>query len=459
MDPFSELEKLRVSLAQAEKVQSELDHRVFHLKTLYDISRDIFSSVDSSKILRDFLLMTMGNFGVMEGFILTTETESREIRLFVPVGLHDIDVPSLQHSARDFLMKPGEAPWAVRSESVCIRPDFLPREIACAVPFTVGHGCAGLLGLGGKVVGEPYNKDDQEVLLTLTNNLAVALQNAGSFEEIRRLNQDLQGQNIQLAEAYEELKNAQAMIIEKEKVEHELQMAREIQQGILPRVFPSSSNFDLGARMVPAKAVGGDFFDFIPLGNDSLGIAVGDVSDKGLHSAIFMAMTRSLVRVEAKRTIEPRGVLEGVNEHLMEMNEAGMFVTVLYGVLQAGTRLFGYARAGHPPPILCRGHGQITIPSLNLGHPLGILPRPELDERTMELPPGSTMLVFTDRMTEATDKSGNLFGMERLREELRRHCGIPAQALCDRLVETVIGYQGDEALHDDVTLVTVRTLA
>ncbi len=458
MQWLPELERLKASLDASERIQRELDQRVFQLRTLYDVSRDIFASVESEKILRNFLLMTMGNFGVIEGFILTMDMASGETLFFVPIGLHDSDLASLLQSVKGFLA-PGGVAWSGPKEFVCIHPDFLPREITCAVPFGVGKDYVGLLGLGSKMVAEPYNDHDQEVLLTLTNNLVVALQNARSFEEIKRLNQDLQSQNIQLARAYEDLKNAQAMIIEKEKVEHELQMAREIQEGILPRVFPAFWGYDLGARMVAAKAVGGDFFDFIPIDADTLGIAVGDVSDKGLHAAIFMAMTRSLVRTEAKRSQDPREVLKGVNAHLMEMNEAGMFVTVLYGVLHSSTRQFKYVRAGHPPPIVCNAQGTLTDPSFGAGQPLGILQDPDLDEQSLSFPSGSTMLLYTDGITEAMDSRGELFGMGRLQDQLQTYCCLSAQSLCDRLVETVVGYQGDEPLHDDVTMVTVRAPA
>ncbi len=207
MDSSNELEKLRVSLEQAEKVQLELDQRVFHLKTLYDISRDIFASVESSRILRDFLLMTMGNFGVTDGFIMTVEVSSNEVSCFVPVGLQDTDTSLLKLKVKEFLSPHGKE-WSNQRESVCIHPDFLPGEIACALPFVMENNSAGLLGLGAKVVGEPFDEHDKELLVTLVNNLLIALKNARSFEEINRLNQDLHARNAQLESAYNRLSAA-----------------------------------------------------------------------------------------------------------------------------------------------------------------------------------------------------------------------------------------------------------
>ena len=161
---------------------------------------------------------------------------------------------------------------------------------------------------------------------------------------------DLQEKNLQLTQAYEELKAAQAHLIEKEKMERELEVARGIQQSMVPRKLPQLSGFDFGARMMPARAVGGDFFDFIPLSGSALGIVIGDVSDKGVPAALFMALTSNLLRAEARRTNSAGDALRHVHRQLLEINDSGMFVSLLYGVLNGTTREFRYARAGHELP-------------------------------------------------------------------------------------------------------------
>ena len=370
----AELDQLRASLEESERIQSELDQRVFHLKTLYDVSRDIFASVESEKILKNFLLMTMGNFGVFEGFILLMETPSQEISPFVQVGLDEADLSRIKASARQFLLPDGRA-WSEYLDSVCHRPDFLPAEIICALPFVLEQDCVGMLGLGAKMVGEPFSEHDQELLFTLVYNLVVALKHARSFEEIAHLNRSLQAQNLELEKAYRELQEAQAHRIEKEKLERELHLAWEIQHSMLPRSLPRFTGFDFGARIVPARVVGGDFYDFIPLDEHTLGVAVGDVSGKGLPAAIFMAMTRSLMRAEASRTRSPGEALRGVNKQLLEMNEASMFVSVLYGILDGKTRRFHYARAGHELPLLCNASG-VVAPPVGVGQFLAFFPDP-----------------------------------------------------------------------------------
>jgi len=207
MDIQREVEQLRSALKQAEHIQAELDRRVFHLKTLYDVSTDIFGSVEFETILRNFLLMTMGNFGVMEGFIMTLEGPSRKIPRFVSMGFPEGDHPSLQSAGRKFLQKQNYKGLVVSGPDLTKLRVF-PAKVACVLPFAVEPDCAGLLGLGDKIVGEPYSDDDKELLVTLVNNLVVALKNSRSFEEIKHLNEDLKQKNIQLEKTLKELRAA-----------------------------------------------------------------------------------------------------------------------------------------------------------------------------------------------------------------------------------------------------------
>ncbi|MBZ5529386.1 MAG: serine/threonine-protein phosphatase, partial [Acidobacteriia bacterium] len=243
---------------------------------------------------------------------------------------------------------------------------------------------------------------------------------------------------------------------EKERLERELQVARQIQESILPRVLPQLPGFSLGARMIPARAVGGDLYDFILLGGDRLGVVIGDVSDKGVPAAIFMALSRSLLRAEAHPSRPPGEVLANVNYHLMTMNDSGMFVTVLYGILNRANGEFTYARAGHPVPWLFDGQGKLIQPDLGLGQPLGILPEPKLDEKTIAIPPGGTVLLFTDGATDASNIQHELFGEERLEQAAHARLGAPAQAMCDQVWQSIMQFQDARHQADDVTLLLVR---
>lgn len=448
-------------------VHTQLDQRILHLKTLYDISNDVFSSVDSEVILRNFLLMTLGNFGVVEGFILSLGLPGADIKHAVSLGLSDEDVTALLRTARGLRHVGAEAPGTALWDSL---HEALPSVVSCTIPFAVAPDQPGILGLGPKLTDEAYSEDDRELLTTLVNNLAVALKNAQSFEEIKSLNTHLNQKNAeleralgelqralaQLTQAYRDLQEAQAQIIEKEKLERELMVAREIQRSILPCCLPSFTGYDLGSRIYPARAVGGDFFDLIPLGPKALGVAVGDVSDKGVPAAIFMAVTRSLIRSEASRARSPREAMRSVNGHLLEMNSADMFVTVLYGVLDGATGEFSYVRAGHDPPIVLTGDGTALRAPHDIGQPLGVFPDPILDEQVVSLAPGETLLVYTDGITDARNEEKEFFGLDRLCATACDGTTHSAQTLCDHLLETVTAFQNSAPQDDDVTLVAVR---
>jgi phosphoserine phosphatase RsbU/P len=267
---------------------------------------------------------------------------------------------------------------------------------------------------------------------------------------------ELKEKNRQLEKAYKELQASQADIIKKEKLEHELRVAWEIQSSMLPRSLPHSPAFDFGARIVPARIVGGDFYDFIPLSDKTLGIVVGDVSGKGTPAALFMAMVQSLMRTEARLAASVEEALQGVNRNLLEANDSQMFVTILYGVLNRQTCEFHYGRAGHEVPIVCNAQGISVIPFRGHGEPLGIIPHPTIDEQTVELCPGDTLLIFSDGITDAFDEKGVAFGVDRLREALDSYCNEPPQEVCDRLIDSVMEYQYPMDQHDDVTVVTIR---
>jgi phosphoserine phosphatase RsbU/P len=270
---------------------------------------------------------------------------------------------------------------------------------------------------------------------------------------------DLRHKNEELSQAYAELKAAQAQVIAKEKLEQELKTAAWIQQSILPPRPPNLAGYDVAARFMPARTVGGDLYDFIPLGKGRLGIAIGDVSDKGVPAAIFMALTSSILRAEATRSASPRRVLERVNRLLLGMNEAGMFVTLLYGILDPAAGLFTYARAGHELPLLLGQDGVLVSAPLGRSTPLGLFQAPVLDEQALPLTAGSSMLLYTDGVTDVIDGQGERFGSDRLLLAADEVARLEAsQAMCDTLWARLEEYQGGTVQADDVTLVVVRNV-
>jgi len=284
--------------------------------------------------------------------------------------------------------------------------------------------------------------------------LSARLQEAHN-ESIRELKE----KNRKLAEAYESLKAAQEQIIQKEILERELMQAREIQESMLPRVLPPFDGFDIGVRMLPARMVGGDFFDVMLLDEDHLGLVIGDVSGKGVPAALFMALTRSLLRAEASLNAPPARVLGRVNHLLLEMNARGLFVTILYGILKRTTGEFDYVRAGHELPLVWDRRGEIVPTEKTAGQPLGLFNQPVLEPQRLTMPKGGTLLLFTDGVTEACSPQGDFFDDTGLESAAQALLSLPAQALCDALMRSLEDFQGEGSQDDDITVMAVKSIA
>jgi sigma-B regulation protein RsbU (phosphoserine phosphatase) len=269
---------------------------------------------------------------------------------------------------------------------------------------------------------------------------------------------DLRRKNRELVKAYRDLEAAQALLIEQERLKRELELARQIQESILPRALPNIPCFDFGARIVPMAQVGGDFYDFIHLNENKIAIVVGDVSDHGVPAALFMALTVTLLRAESQRSDDPADILESVNRHLLGMNETGMFVTIFYGLLDCMKQEFRYARAGHEFPVLMNGTGEAIPFERNIGQLIGVLSNPILDEGTLSLTPGSLLFLFSDGVTEANDPNGNLFGRKRLLDVIQRGSQYSAQELCNYVWDTLENYRGHTVQHDDISVVAIKVL-
>lgn len=269
----------------------------------------------------------------------------------------------------------------------------------------------------------------------------------------------LQRKNKELARAYRELQEAQAGLMEKERMERELELARDLQQSILPHEFPHLRGFAGAARYRPARQVGGDFYDVIPLGEERVGLVMADVSDKGMPAALFMALTRSLIRAEARRSSSPRQALLSVHRLLLEMSRADKFVTVFYGVLDLAQGTFRYARAGHDRPLhFSPDSGECQFLEGD-GMLLGLVEEVILEEVDLQLRPGDVLVLYTDGITDAPSPAGEFFGVERLRETIGSAGGQSAQGLCDFVFERVEQFQAGAVQYDDMALLVVRVNA
>jgi serine phosphatase RsbU (regulator of sigma subunit) len=266
---------------------------------------------------------------------------------------------------------------------------------------------------------------------------------------------DLREKNWQLTQAYQELQAAQAQLIIKERLEKELAIARQIQENILPESLPQLPGFDIAALTVPARAVGGDYYDFFSVNVHHVGLVVGDACDKGIPAALLINLTNSLVHVEAPRNSSPEATLRVVNRHLLEMSRSGMFVCLLYGILSSSGQL-DYCRAGHPQPVILDEDLHPIEIGCGAGMPLGLVEEIQLDARTVTIPPGGLAFIFSDGLSEAQDADGCDFSVDHLFATLPAISHLPAEQICAQLWDSVRIFSGDQPQADDFTVVVIK---
>jgi serine phosphatase RsbU (regulator of sigma subunit)/anti-sigma regulatory factor (Ser/Thr protein kinase) len=301
--------------------------------------------------------------------------------------------------------------------------------ITMVVPLVTQGELIGLLNLGPRLSDQEYSPDDRRLLESLAAQVAPAVK---------------VGQLV---------REQEAEVRARERLEQELEVARLIQQNFLPKELPDLDGWRVAAYYRPARTVGGDFYDFIELPDGLLGIVVGDVTDKGVPAAMVMAATRSVLRAAAQRLLEPGTVLQRINETLCSEIPPNMFVTCLYGVLDPATGRLRYANAGHNLPIV-RDDGGAVSELRATGMPLGLLPGMSYEEKEAVLEPGSSVLLYSDGLTEAHDADREMFGTPRVRERLAS-ANVADELIAD-LLEQLDGFTDAEAeQEDDITLVAL----
>jgi sigma-B regulation protein RsbU (phosphoserine phosphatase) len=356
--------------------------------------------------------------------------------------------PSLLHQPLEAALVAGLETGPVPSNQLPPGVRLRPTDVTAAalraglrVPFVVHDRQVGLMIVHTSQKSR-FTPGEIALLQTFANQAAVAIQRAGLVEALR--------------EKIAQLEAAQAELVQKERMERELELARQVQQSVLPRIFPLMPGYTFAARNKPARQVGGDFYDVILLDADRVGLVVGDVSDKGMPAALYMALTRSLLLAEARRKGSPRAVLTSVHRLLQELGQPGLFVTVFYGVVDAPARRLTYARAGHDRPLLVRG-GEIR-PLGGEGTFLGFPDLKELylSEEQVELEPGDRLVLYTDGLTDVVAPDGRPFGLDRLLSLLQSHAHLPPPDLCAAAFTDLLAYQGDADQYDDMTMLVVE---
>ncbi len=263
-------------------------------------------------------------------------------------------------------------------------------------------------------------------------------------------------QQVQLTQMVRDLRDALADKRRLISLQQELEIARTMQLSILPQAFPDSAGLDIAARMIPAKEVGGDFYDVFPVGDDRLGLVIADVSGKGIPAAFFMLIARTMLRAVAESGVGPGETLRRVNTLLAAENEQMMFVTVFYAELDTRSGALCFANGGHNPPLRVTAAGAVSVLERSAGIALAVMPDMPFAERRIALAPGDRVILFTDGVTEAFDANGAMYGDDRLAAAVGGPQDAPARTSLDGLLADVARFADGAPQSDDITVLVLR---
>lgn len=320
------------------------------------------------------------------------------------------------------------------------RPPQLPQgtnRMIMAVPLQSAQDVLGVLIATREKPLKPFTQAEARLLSLFASQAALALRNSQQYDHIMQL--------------YIEVK-------EKEKLDQELKIAFAIQSSLLPEKCPQLRGWDFAACWRPARQVGGDFYDFIPIDPGKWGVVIGDVTDKGVPAALFMSLCKGLIRAHAVAGRSPREVLALVNQQVLSQARSGMFVTGLYGILDSQESTFTFSNAGHNLPLL-RHSANGKVESIRIpGMAMGIIESPSYQDHIISLSRGDIVLLYTDGMIDATDSTGQLLGLEHFSRLLADTRVASSKELLQHLQERVESFVGEANQFDDLTMVALRRL-
>ena len=307
---------------------------------------------------------------------------------------------------------------------------FDQMDATLIVPLIHEKNLIGILSLGRKKSGKFYRREDINLLNILANQGAIAIENALMLEEV----------------------------IEKERMEEELNIARDLQVSMLPVECPQIEGFEIAAFSESAREVGGDFYDFIEIGADKMGVVIGDVTGKSVSGALVMSASRSIFRMLGDEKLNVSESMIRANRRTIQDIKSGMFVALLYAVCEPETRSLSICSAGQTQPVFrSASSGEATLAETKGdSFPLGILEEANYEETRLQLEPGDSVVLYTDGVVEAMNDNGELFSFDRLIEVVKESESRSAQSLLEEIKSQVNKFAGSAPQHDDITIIVIQ---
>jgi sigma-B regulation protein RsbU (phosphoserine phosphatase) len=419
-----------IRFSEVKSLNADLNNRVRQLKSLFELSKEFNSSIiDKDSIIKVLSFTLLGNFGIKD-FIIFSRGKDDKFTL-----IKDSRKLSAEEISPDEIFPMQETPAEMKKT---IRVNELTGQMffdklneasfELVIPAVINNEVENIICLGGKLNKLPYSESDIEFLESIVNLSLISIQNSMLFKEF----------------------------LEKQVMENELKIAREIQIALLPGSIPDIKGYEFAGMNMPAKRVGGDYFDIIKLTDCKTAVVIADVSGKGTPASLLMATIQSAVHSYLKmyddESFDLASVTEKINELIYENTMPEKFITFFWGILDCKENRMKYINAGHNPPLLFRKDGVHKLDKG--GFMIGILERGidyEVGEVTLET--GDMLVLYTDGVTEAQDVNEEEFGENRLEKICLENLKLESKDLMKKIADSVIEFSIGTSQYDDITLI------
>lgn len=413
-----------------------LKKRLANLSSIIKVNEIINSTLDLDELLATVMEISRKVMRVEAVSLMLKDEKTGELVYEVALGEKGEEIK------QKFRLKKGQgiAGWVAEKEKPLLIPDVRedPRfnsRIDQSTGFKTKSILAVPMKVRGKVIGileainprKGFGEEEMELFTTLANQAGIAIENA-------RLHQ---------------------FLLDKQRMEEDLKIARLIQKNILPKKYPIMEGVEFWARNIPAAGISGDFYDFIELEKGRIGVVIGDICGKGIPAALFMAKTISDLRLVASIHKRLNKAMNAINNILVESTTMGLFVTLFYLMLDTKKKTLTYVNAGHPAPLLRHHSGKVELLESKRGLPLGIFSDFSYEEKEIELKDGDILFLYTDGLSEAKGEKGKRFSADKL-YKLVKEGPEDVAALGERIFQKIKSFSLTGPLSDDLTAISIK---
>ena len=409
---------------ELKTVNARLDKKIQELHTLFDIGKELNATLESTKIAR---LLSYGLMGEMmlNKFVIFVRRQN-VVQTLEKRSFPNMDLTSHYLELLFKITQPYPLEDAEENE---LNSELTRHDVVAVVPMLSQDRTKGILLLGQRISKKAYSKEELDFLYTLGNQAMISLENAWLFEDS----------------------------LERKRLEEELLLARNIQIGLLPEVFPDLKTCEVFGVNISSKQVGGDYFDVIKIDDENYIVAIADVSGKGVPASLLMSNVQASLLALSTEVKAFDQLVAKVNNIIHANTTADKFITFFGGILNIKERTFTYVNAGHNPPYWVKSDRSLQTLDKG-GLLLGLMPDVVYEFETIQLKPDEKIVMFTDGVTEAMNEKEEQFEEPRLEKLLQSNSGLSAKECTELIAQTVKDFEGNAPQSDDITVVVIKSL-